>query len=219
MKKLLLAACATFVSLTAQAADLSTKAPVAAPIAYCTPQNCSGLYGGFGFVGTGTNLDIIGGGLNQSIFAAGGTIKVQGGYQLWSGNWFAAIDLSLGGEFTTTNNSTAVIMPSERSSSRLYGSELVRLGYNFFPSSQSATVAPSQSPVPLLVPANLFAASTPYVQCGGLQRRGRSSGACGAGFETVIAAGWTSNIGYLNSPSQNGLPADNLVMIEINKHF
>jgi hypothetical protein len=218
MKRYLVAAFLAMISAPSLAADLSVKAPSAAYTG-CVPQNCSGWYGGFGFAGAGSNIDIIGGGLNQSVFSAGGIVKAQGGYQLWYGNWFAALDLSIGGEFTTTNSASVNIVPNERGRSKLFGSEMIKLGYNFFPSSQSAQVLPAQSPTALLVPANLFAASTPYIKCGGEQRRGISAGACGAGFQTVIAQGWTSDVSYLNSPSQNGLPADNLVMIEVNKHF
>jgi opacity protein-like surface antigen len=216
MKNLLLAVSAALISTAAFAADLPVKTSVAAPVPYCTPGNCSGLYGGFGFAGTGANLDLLNGG---SVFSAGGTVKVQGGYQLWNGNWLAAIDLSFGGEFTTATNSAVPVVPREKGRSKLFGSEMIKLGYNFFPSSQSVAPAPSQSPIAFLTPANLLAASTPYVKCGGLQRRGISAGACGAGVEAVIASGWTADFSYLNSPAQQGLPADQLVMIEINKHF
>jgi hypothetical protein len=96
---------------------------------------------------------------------------------------------------------------------------LIKLGYNFFPSSQTATTAPSQSPTALIVPANLLAASTPYFTFGGLQRNGQSMWVNGAGVDTVIAAGWTSSAKYLYAPSQNGMPATNLILFDLNKHF
>lgn len=220
MKRIYLGLALTALLSPALAADLPPFPTKAAVVAPCLAGSCSGWYGGFGFAGSGSNLDIVAGGLNNSVFAAGGIVKVQGGYQLWNGSWFAAIDVSLGGEFTTTANGSLPVVPNERGRSKLFGSEMIRLGYNFFPSPASAPVTPSQSPISgLIVPANLLAASTPFLQCGGVQRRGTSVGACGAGFETVIASSWTSTISYTNSPSQQGLPADNLVMIEINKHF
>lgn len=198
------------------AADISTKAPFAA-VPVCTPQNCSGWYGGFGVMGDGTNADIVGNGINGSVFAAGGALKAQGGYQFWSGSFFAALDLGVGYEFTT--NVSAGIPVNNGGGSKFVGLETIKLGYNFFPSTQTAPVATGQSSVPLIVPANLLAATTPYFRFGGMQRRGINEWVNGAGVQTVIAAGWTSDVSYLYAPSQQGVPATSLVLIELNKHF
>jgi len=217
MKKLLLAAAAALISLPAMAADLGlvTKAPLY--VAPCAAGACSGWYGGFGVAGDGSNADIVGQGINGSVFAAGGIIKAQGGYQFWNGNWFAALDLSAGYEFTT--NTSANLSVVNQHGSKFVGLETIKLGYNFFPSTQSAQVTPSQSPVPLIVPANFFAATTPYFRFGGLQRRGVTEWVNGAGVQTVIAAGWTSDVSYLYAPSQQGMPATSIVLLELNKHF
>jgi len=215
MKKLLLAACAALISIPAVAADLSLKAIPYASV--CSAGSCSGWYGGFGVAGDGSNADIVGQGINGSVFAAGGIIKAQGGYQFWNGNWFAALDLSVGYEFTT--NTSANLPVVNQHGSKFVGLETVKLGYNFFPSTQSAQVTPSQSPVPLIVPANFFAATTPYFRFGGLQRRGVTEWVNGAGVQTVIAAGWTSDVSYLYAPSQQGMPATSIVLLELNKHF
>jgi hypothetical protein len=210
-------AAALLVAPAAYAADLPVmKAPAAAPVT-CAPGSCSGWYSGFGFMGEGTNVDIVGVGLNNSLFSAGGAIKVQGGYQLWSGPLLAAIEGGLGYEFTTANSANLVVAP--KFGSKFIGTELIKLGYNFFPSSQSATTAPSQSPLPLLVPANLLAASTPYFTFGGMQRNGKSLWVNGAGIDTVIAAGWSTSVKYLYAPAQQGQNATNVVMFEVNKHF
>jgi opacity protein-like surface antigen len=223
LRTILLALLSLFIAQAATAGDLPGPAAInkalTTPIATCTPQNCSGWYGGFGFAGAGSNVDIVGQGINNSVFSAGGIIKAQGGYQFWNGSWFAAIDLSVGGEFTTTTSAGVPVVPNQKGQSKLFGSEMIKLGYNFFSSPASGPVVPSQSPIPLIVPANLLAASTPYFQFGGVQRRGQTAWGNGAGFQTVIAQGWTSDVKYIFSPSQNGLPTDNLVMVEINKHF
>lgn len=220
MKKFLLSAALVLTSLNSYAADLPPFAAINKAIASpstCTPQNCSGWYGGFGVLGDGTNVDIIGNGINGSVFAAGGAIKVQGGYQFWNGSWFAAIDGSVGYEFTTANSASIPVVDNK--GSKFIGTELIKLGYNFINFSQTSVTTPSQSPIPLVVPANLLASSTPYFTFGGMQRRGISEWVNGVGVQTVITAGWSSDVKYLYAPSQQGIPATNVVMIELNKHF
>jgi hypothetical protein len=211
--KLVLLAC--LLAVPAFAADLTvpTKAPayLATP---CVPGNCSGWYADFGIMGDGTNADIIGGGLNNSIFQTGGAILAGGGYQLWNAAWFAAIEANIGYEFSQNNG--ALI---RQGGAKFVGQELVKLGYNFFPSTATATTTPSQSPIPLVSPANLLAATTPYLAFGGMQRRGITEWVNGAGVETVIAAGWSSQVEYLYAPSQQGQPATQVVSLKLMKHF
>lgn len=218
MKFRYLFALAAFVASPALAADivpLPAKAPFASARS-CTPQDCSGWYAGFGILGDGSNADVIGNGINGSVFSTGGALKLQGGYQLWNGAWFAAIDGSVGYEFTTNSSAGAV---ANAGGSRFIGTELVKLGYNFFPSAAQAMATPSQSPVPLVVPANLLASSTPYLTFGGMQRRGISEWVNGVGVQTVIAAGWSTDVKYLYAPAQQDVPATSVVMFELNKHF
>ena len=158
MKKLLLASAVALFALPALAADLPvySKAPayVATP---CVAGSCSGWYADFGIMGDGSNADIIGGGLNNSIFQSGGALMVGGGYQLWQGPVLAGIQGNIGYEFT----GQGVSVPG----SKALGTVLVQLGYNFFntstPAATSATTTPGQSPWTNIVPANLLAASTP----------------------------------------------------------
>ena len=206
----------------ARAADLPVKAPRQNIIGTfgegsgCVPQSCSGWYAGFGILGDGSNADVVGNGINGSVFSTGGALKLQGGYQLWNGSWFAAIEAGVAYEFTTNASAGAVF---NGGGSRFIGTELVKLGYNFFPSTAVATPVAGQSPVPLTVPANLLASSTPYLTFGGMQRRGISEWVNGVGVQTVIAAGWSTDVKYLYAPSQQGVPATSVVMFELNKHF
>lgn len=73
--------------------------------------------------------------------------------------------------------------------------------------------------MPLSVPANLLASSTPYLTFGGMQRKGNNQWVNGAGIQTIIAAGWSTDVKYLYAPAQNGETATNIVMFELNKHF
>lgn len=198
---------------SAHAADLApiTKAPAFAATP-CIPGSCSGWYADFGIMGDGTNADIIGGGLNNSLFQSGGAILGGGGYQMWNGSWFAAIEANAGYEFS---QNTVL----NQGGSKFVGQELIKLGYNFFPSSAAATTAPSQAPVALTTPANLLAATTPYLAFGGMQRRGQSLWVNGAGVETIVSSGWSSAVEYLYAPSQQGLPATQVVQLKLMKHF
>ena len=224
MRTMLLALIAGIgLSSFAYAGDINAPALTAidrqmkAPVAPCVAQNCSGWYAGFGIMGDGSNADIIGNGINGSVFSTGGVIKAQAGYQLWSNAWFAAIDIGAGYEFTTNNSASVPVTP--KGGSKFIGTELIKLGYNFLPQSTVSTTTPSQSAIPLTVPANLLASSTPYLTFGGMQRRGISEWVNGAGIQTVIAAGWSSDVKYLYAPSQQGVPATSVVMLELNRHF
>lgn len=201
------------------AADVSfpVKAPLL-PVSTCVAGACSGFYAGFGVLGDGSNVDIVANGVNGSVFSTGGVLKVQGGYQFWNGSWFAALDASLGYEYTSKVSAGLPIVAGV-GGSRIVGTELVKLGYNFLPGTANAITPPSQSPVPLMVPANLLASSTPYFTFGGLQRRGKNEWVSGVGVQTVIAAGWSTDLKYLHAPSQQGEPATSIVMIELNRHF
>jgi hypothetical protein len=213
MKKLLTILASSLFSTAAFAADLPVKAPAyVAPI--CAAGNCSGWYADFGIMGDGSNADIIGGGLNNSVFQSGGALLIGGGYQLWNAAWFAAIEANIGYEFSQNNG-----LLINQGSSRFVGQELIKLGYNFFPSSQTASTVPGQSAVPIVSPANFLAATTPYLAFGGMQRRGISEWVNGAGVETVISAGWSSAVEYLYAPSQQGMPATQVVSLKLQKHF
>lgn len=220
MKKLLLiASLAAFVS-PAIAADIVIPVKAVAPLpAPCSPGSCSGWYAGFGLVGSGTSADIIGSGIDGSVFAAGGALKVQGGYQFWSGSLFAAIEASVGYGFSSPVGGNVPLANPGNFGNNLMGFEIVKLGYNFFPSQQQGVTVPSQSPVQLIVPANLLAASTPYLAFGGYQHNGRNVWVSGAGVQTVVAKGWTLDPKYLYAPEENGFKAESLVLLELNKHF
>lgn len=217
------AALAVLAPLTAHAADMYTKAAPRiigtfdAPISGCVPQSCSGWYAGFGILGDGSNEDVNGGIGDGRVFSTGGALKLQGGYQLWNGQWFAAVEAGIGYEFTTNASQGAIV--DRGGGSRFIGMELVKLGYNFFPSTAAASPTPGQSPAAITVPANLLASSTPYLTMGGMQRRGVNEWVTGVGIQTVIASGWATDVKYLHAPAQQGQPATSVVMFELNKHF
>lgn len=84
-------------AMAARAADLPVKNPAAALPAFgsvCTPTSCTGFYVGGGLGGVGTNLDIIGNGLNGSAGAGGMLPTFDVGYLYANGNWLFGAEAS-----------------------------------------------------------------------------------------------------------------------------
>ena len=70
-----------------QAADLKLPPLVKAPVApTCAIAFCTGAYFGGGIDGNGTSADILGSGLNGSVFGAGAIPSIDAGYQYWNGS-------------------------------------------------------------------------------------------------------------------------------------
>lgn len=197
-----------FAPHAARAADFAVKAPATmASITGCTAQNCSGPYVDFGLLNQ--NANIVSGGLNGAANDFG--LMVGGGYQLWQGSVLAGIQGNIGYEFAAQG--------SNDPGSKFLGNVMVQLGYNFFPSTVTAATTPGQSPLQNFVPANLLAASTPYLEAGGCLRHGILQGCAGAGIQTVIAASWSAAFDYTNMPSQKGQPDTQVFMLKALKHF
>lgn len=212
-KTLLLCTAACIMSGSAFAADMAVKAAPTYVASCQSSQSCSGWYVDFGILGDGTNADIINGGLSNSLASNGAAIMLGGGYQYWAGSVLAGVQLNGGYEFANATSGLPQV------GSKFVGTELIQLGYNFFPNAQISATTPSQSPITLPVPANLLATTTPYFNFGGMQRRGISEGVTGAGLQTVFAAGWSSAVDYLYAPSQQGQPATQVVSLKVLKHF
>lgn len=70
-----------------------------------TPLSCSGAYIGVGLSGQGSNADIVGSGINGSVFAGGIVPSFDAGYQYAAGNWLFGAELDLG---YSINNSAKV---------------------------------------------------------------------------------------------------------------
>lgn len=89
-------------AMNARAGDIAFKAPSFAISSPCTlatpatPLSCSGFYIGGGISGQGSNADIIGSGINGSVFAGGMVPQIDAGYQYISGNWLFGGEFDLG---------------------------------------------------------------------------------------------------------------------------
>jgi hypothetical protein len=200
-----------------RAADLAPVPVKAQPIPYisqspCTISSCSGFYVGAGLTGNGTNADIVGNGINGSVFAEGGAIDVHAGYQLWNGQFFAALEGGVGYQYT--NGGVAV------SGSNVTGYEIVKLGYGLQGLINQSTTVPGQAASPITVPAALAGAlMSPYIAMGGIQTRGTSVWASGAGAEFLLASHYNLDIRYMYAASQQGLPPVQQVTLGVNYHF
>jgi hypothetical protein len=100
MKRLLLGMLAAGLSASAYAADLPKpllKAPVA-PVA-CNLTQCNVWFIGAGIFGAGSNIDIIGQGISNSVFANGGLVMADVGGQMWYNNMFLGAENMAGWAF------------------------------------------------------------------------------------------------------------------------
>jgi hypothetical protein len=81
----------------AHAADVApamvAKAPVAAPATGCTQLSCTGFSIGGVIYGIGGNAAILQNGVQGSVFAGGGDIGINAGWQYWDGKYFVGLDV------------------------------------------------------------------------------------------------------------------------------
>jgi hypothetical protein len=85
---------------SAFAADLPLKAPPLAPQpVLCTTNQCSVLFGGITLLGQGSNVDIIGQGISNSVFSNGGMVAGTIGGQYWNSGVFLGVENLAGWSF------------------------------------------------------------------------------------------------------------------------
>lgn len=97
MKSILALVTLAALSTSALAADLAVKAvPFISSACSTTPLSCTGFYVGGGLAGAGSNADILGNGINGSVFAGGITPTADAGYQYINGNWVFAVEGDIG---------------------------------------------------------------------------------------------------------------------------
>lgn len=203
----------------AEAADmpLAVKAP-AVVVDPCSLTSCSGWYVGAALIGAGSNLDILGSGINGSVFAGGGMIGVNAGYQLWNGRFFAAAEVL--GAYDAASN------VANGGNQRYFFAEVVKFGMglqNLF--SNGVGVTPSQGPVAI---PNILASSllSPYVQFGVAERPWGTGWISGAGADFTLGAGYNLDLSYMfikyNTPALNAITLDrneNLLKLSLNRKF
>jgi len=187
------------------AADLRLKAPAYVP-PVCTAgapmsatmaaiaSSCSGFYAGFAVQGLGSNLDILGSGINNSVFAGGGVIGITGGYQFWNGNFFLAGEGDLGLNVATNGLNGAV--GNKNWDGGIFAKAGVGLS-NLIGIGQAGTVGvgtPSQGINLAVIPGTSL--MSPYAVIGDSFKQGNQGWTMGAGTEFILAQGWNLDIYY-----------------------
>lgn len=148
---LALTAAALLSTPAVRAADLVTKAPKLSAALFgtpCTPTTCTGFYAGAGLGGVGTNLDIIGQGLDGSVLAGGMLPTFRFGYLYAQNNWLFGVDASSAYQ----TNSSATVANATGNQNGMLLTQGLKFGGNF---SQLLGINPQ---APVTIPASLAAA-------------------------------------------------------------
>jgi hypothetical protein len=170
MRTMLLAFLALIgISVTAFAGDITAPAvPSVAAInkalasgSPCTPTSCSGWYVGAGLGGIGTNLDVIGNGLNGSAFAGGMLPTTKFGYLYAKNGWLFGAE----GTIAYQTNTTTTIGGVGGNQNGFLFTEGVKFGGNF-----SQLLGTVQSPI-TIPPALSNAVINIYGQAGTAQHQ------------------------------------------------
>lgn len=194
MRKFLLGAVAALFALPAWAADLpAVKAravPAIAPVA-CTISSCTGWYAGAHIEGVGSNADIVGSGINGSIFANGAGLGGHFGFQSWNGSFFFGAEIGATGYTGGTSIIATAANINPMWSADALGKVGIGLG-NLFNS------APGGAP-----PANIIQqlnanVITPYGIVGARMRNFGTGLVTGAGVEYAIGGPWVAFAEYLH---------------------
>jgi opacity protein-like surface antigen len=191
MKRVLLATVFAAICAPAVAADLPAKAvqPRDLPVVACTVTMCTGFYFGGHVEGSGDNADILGSGINGSVFANGAGLGAHAGYQVWNGNFFGAFEV--GGTYYT---GTVPNLDPTFTDQRWAVDYLFKGGIGLQGLFNSA---PAQSQGPVSIFQNLNAALiSPYFLVGGRTRSFGSGLATGAGAQYTLGGGWNAFAEY-----------------------
>lgn len=223
MKRLAIALLSSIAGATPViAADLpAVKAAIAPlPTTICTTGVCTGFYFGGHVEGSGDNADILGSGINGSIFANGAGLGAHAGYQLWNGNFFGAFEV--GGTYYTgvVPNLDPTFHDDRWAVDYLFKGGLGL--QNFF---NSGPPAGSQGPANII--SNLQASLiSPYFIVGGRTRSFGTGMVAGAGAQYTLGGGWNAFAEYEHVNYKTGvgvlqttIETENVVRAGINRMF
>lgn len=219
MRKLLLAIALLWPSLalaadiaSAQTTPVVTKSTGGTP---CSPTSCTGFYAGGFLAGNGTNADIIGSGIDGSVFAGGGIPGFDIGYQFANGTWFLGGEAGVGWQVntaTTANGTTT-------NESGVFGYEIAKVGGQL-----SGLLGTTASITP---PSALTAqVISPYGLVGAVERQFASGWATGAGVTFDISPKVFLDLKYMYVNYGAGatvgnltFPSENILMVSMNYKF
>ncbi len=207
--KLLLLTLMVLLPVSAVAADLPVKN--AAPSKTWTTTSATGCYLGVNVMGVGSNLDIIGSGINGSVFAGGALLGGTAGCQLWNNNLFAAVEADV--DYDTNSNFALA------GQARWYAGEYVKLGMGIPNSFFNANA-------PITIPGQLEQyLISPYALVGSAERPWGTGFASGAGAAFAIGGPYELDVRYMHinyhasiNPT-TGLNSEDLVRVGVVRHF
>lgn len=177
----------------AYAADMvPAKAPIHAKAALtdCSVTDCSGFFAGANVAGIGTSLDVLGSGVNQSLFGGGGLIGAEAEYQLWNGKYFVSIGAIA--DLDMNVNGTAI------SQNKFLGAVLVKAGYGL-----GAVFAPAPTTGGAVLSQLQSALLTPYATLGAVPF-GHQGWITGAGMAFALSPAWLLTLDYLHIAYKSG---------------
>ncbi|MDE2471873.1 MAG: hypothetical protein KGL35_24895 [Bradyrhizobium sp.] len=200
----------------AHAADLGAKAPTSPPLASspCTPVSCTGFYVGGSFGGVGSNLDIIGAGVNNSVFAGGGITAFDIGYQYTDTKMILGLEAAAGYQFATH----ATVNGVTGNTAGLFAYQIGKVGGNI------SALFGGQPPVS--VPPQLAASQIGlYALAGAVERQFATGWATGAGVEFDVGPHTFIDAKYMHvqyGPSVHRraqLSDENIALVGLNYKF
>ena len=227
MRFLIILAAAGFGITPAFAANLPLPALEAPAVSSCTLTSCSGFYVGGNVVGAGSNMDILGSGISNSVFAGGGAIGMTAGGQLWNGKFFAGFEGFADYDVATNLQVT----PGMGNQNRYLFGVIAKAGIGLnglFGGVATAPATPGQSPIPISIPASIASALlSPYVAIGEVWRPWGAGWATGAGADFILSQNWNLDLKYLHATYNGGAivnpgqaqKTDNLIFVGLNYKF
>jgi opacity protein-like surface antigen len=186
-----------------------------APVVVACPPMCSGWTIGGGVGGVGSNLDILGGGLSNSVFAGGGVPYIELGYQFDNGMYFFRGDVRFGDQFATKATTTL----GTASENGILGEECVSVGLSL---GSLLNNGATQIPIPASFAAMLV---SPYFGACGVERSFANGWATIAGAEFALTTNWLlkAEYQYINyGAATNGIAAinsENLGLLGLSYRF
>lgn len=188
------AAIAILVPGSARAADQNLPPAKAvraiAPVA-CTITTCSGWYVGGHIEGVGSNADILGSGINGSIFANGAGLGGHFGYQVWNGNFFFGGDVGA----TGYTGGTSIIATAANINPTWSADYLAKVGYGLQGLFNSGPTNAPPANIIQQLNANVI---SPYFIVGGRTRNFGTGLVTGGGMEYAIGGPWVAFAEYLH---------------------
>lgn len=203
---------------SARAADLPNKAAsLPAPLADlvnqpCTQTSCQGFYAGLSLYGEGGNAAVLQNGLSGSVFAGGGMIGGNVGWENWSNGWFIA------GQFDALLESAPGSNTTGFAPGGFVGLFHVKLGGNA--GNLLGTAVPAGSQGPIAIPQKLLSSLvSPYFDFCTAIRQGTTQWCGGAGAQFNIGGRWTADLIYDYGAPTTKVNALQIVGLQADYHF